>query len=159
MSRTALRSFIQRIHFYGGMFVGPFILVAALTGCLYAMAPTLEKVVYRDVMSVPAVENPVSLEEQIQAAQHEHPDMPVAQVWPATNPTDSTRVLASDDSIDESLQRTVFINPATAEVIGDYPTYSGLGEMPLRRWISSLHESFHLGKVGELYSELAASWL
>ena len=43
MSRTALRSFIQRIHFYGGMFVGPFILVAALTGCLYAMAPTLEK--------------------------------------------------------------------------------------------------------------------
>ena len=31
--------------------------------------------------------------------------------------------------------------------------------MPLRRWISSLHESFHLGKPGELYSELAASWL
>lgn len=159
MSRTALRPFIQRIHFYGGMFVGPFILVAALTSCLYAMAPTLEKVVYRDVMTVPAVEHPVSLEEQIQAAQHEHPDMPVSQVWPATSPTDSTRVLVSDDSIDESLQRTVLIDPATAKVIGDYPTYSGLGEMPLRRWISSLHESFHLGKVGELYSELAASWL
>lgn len=159
MSRTALRSFIQRIHFYGGMFVGPFILIAALTGCLYAMAPTLEKVVYHDVLTVPTVENPLSLEEQIQAAQHEHPDMPVTQVWPATTPTDSTRVLVSDESIDESLQRTVFIDPATAEVIGDYPTYSGLGEMPLRRWISSLHESFHLGKVGELYSELAASWL
>lgn len=159
MSRTALRSFIQRIHFYGGMFVGPFILIAALTGCLYAMAPSLEKVVYHDVLTVPTVENPLSLEEQIQAAQQEHPDMPVTQVWPATTPTDSTRVLVSDESIDESLQRTVFINPATAEVIGDYPTYSGLGEMPLRRWISSLHESFHLGKVGELYSELAASWL
>lgn len=141
------------------MFVGPFILIAALTGCLYAMAPTLEKVVYHDVLTVPTVENPLSLEEQIQAAQHEHPDMPVTQVWPATTPTDSTRVLVSDESIDESLQRTVFIDPATAEVIGDYPTYSGLGEMPLRRWISSLHESFHLGKVGELYSELAASWL
>lgn len=159
MSRTALRSFIQRIHFYGGMFVGPFILIAALTGCLYAVAPSLEKVVYHDVLTVPTVENPLSLEEQIQAAQHEHPDMPVTQVWPATTPTDSTRVLVSDESIDESLQRTVFIDPATAEVIGDYPTYSGLGEMPLRRWISSLHESFHLGKVGELYSELAASWL
>ncbi|MTE09721.1 PepSY domain-containing protein [Corynebacterium aurimucosum] len=159
MSRTALRSFIQRIHFYGGMFVGPFILIAALTGCLYAVAPSLEKVVYHDVLTVPTVENPLSLEEQIQAAQHEHPDMPVTQVWPATTPTDSTRVLVSDESIDESLQRTVFIDPATAKVIGDYPTYSGLGEMPLRRWISSLHESFHLGKVGELYSELAASWL
>ncbi|MHC2798834.1 PepSY-associated TM helix domain-containing protein [Corynebacterium hesseae] len=159
MSRTALRSFIQRIHFYGGMFVGPFILIAALTGCLYAVAPSLEKVVYHDVLTVPTVENPLSLEQQIQAAQHEHPDMPVTQVWPATTPTDSTRVLVSDESIDESLQRTVFIDPATAKVIGDYPTYSGLGEMPLRRWISSLHESFHLGKVGELYSELAASWL
>ena len=159
MSRTALRSFIQRIHFYGGMFVGPFILIAALTGCLYAVAPSLEKVVYHDVLTVPTVENPLSLEQQIQATQHEHPDMPVTQVWPATTPTDSTRVLVSDESIDESLQRTVFIDPATAKVIGDYPTYSGLGEMPLRRWISSLHESFHLGKVGELYSELAASWL
>lgn len=159
MSRTALRSFIQRIHFYGGMFVGPFILIAALTGCLYAVAPSLEKMVYHDVLAVPTVENPLSLEQQIQAAQQEHPDMPVTQVWPATTPTDSTRVLVSDESIDESLQRTVFIDPATAEVIGDYPTYSGLGEMPLRRWISSLHESFHLGRIGELYSELAASWL
>ena len=159
MSRTALRSFIQRIHFYGGMFVGPFILIAALTGCLYAVAPSLEKVVYHDVMTVPAVEKPVSLEEQIRAAQQEHPDMPVTQVWPATTPTDSTRVIVADPGIDESLQHTVFIDPATAKVIGDYPTYSGIGEMPLRRWISSLHESFHLGKPGELYSELAASWL
>ena len=141
------------------MFVGPFILIAALTGCLYAVAPSLEKVVYHDVMTVPAVEKPVSLEEQIRAAQQEHPDMPVTQVWPATTPTDSTRVIVADPGIDESLQHTVFIDPATAKVIGDYPTYSGIGEMPLRRWISSLHESFHLGKPGELYSELAASWL
>lgn len=159
MSRTALRSFIQRIHFYGGMFVGPFILIAALTGCLYALAPTLEKFAYRDVMTVEEVNNPVSLEDQISAAQKEHPDMPVSQVWPAESATDSTRVLVADPGIDESLQRTVFINPADGEVIGDYPTYSGLGEMPLRRWISSLHESFHLGQPGELYSELAASWL
>ncbi|WP_289298853.1 PepSY domain-containing protein [Corynebacterium guaraldiae] len=62
------------------MFVGPFILIAALTGCLYAVAPSLEKVVYHDVLTVPTVENPLSLEEQIQAAQHEHPDMPVTQV-------------------------------------------------------------------------------
>ena len=141
------------------MFVSPFILIAALTGCLYAVAPSLEKVVYHDVMTVPAVEKPVSLEEQIRAAQQEHPDMPVTQVWPATTPTDSTRVIVADPGIDESLQHTVFIDPATAKVIGDYPTYSGIGEMPLRRWMSSLHESFHLGKPGELYSELAASWL
>ena len=96
MSRTALRSFIQRIHFYGGMFVGPFILIAALTGCLYALAPTLENFAYRDVMTVEEVNNPVSLEDQISAAQKEHPEMPVSQVWPAESAKDSTRVLVAD---------------------------------------------------------------
>ncbi|WP_459610906.1 PepSY-associated TM helix domain-containing protein [Corynebacterium urogenitale] len=159
MNRTSLRSFIQRIHFYGGMFVGPFILVAALTGCLYAVAPTVEKVMYDDVMTVPAVSDPVSLEQQVQAAQQAHPGLAVTQVWPADKETDSTRVLLSDPSIDEAQDRAIFVDPANGQVIGDEPTYSGLGELPVRYWISQLHKNLHMGKVGELYSELAASWM
>lgn len=159
MSRMAFRSFIQRIHFYGGMFVGPFILVAALTGCLYAVAPTVEKVMYDHIMTVPAVSNPVSLEEQVRAAQQAHPGLAVSQVWPAETDTDSTRVLLSDPSIDEAQDRAVFVDPANAQVIGDEPTYSGLGELPVRYWISQLHKNLHMGEVGEIYSELAASWM
>ena len=159
MTRTSIRAFLLRIHFYGGMFVGPFILVAALTGCLYAIAPTLENITYRDSIKVAEVEHPVTLEKQVAAAEHAHPGLDVVQVWPANTPTDATRVLLADPSIGEEEDRAVFVNPADASVIDSQPTYSGLGELPLRHWISALHQDFHLGKPGELYSELAASWL
>src|SRR5690606_41652918 len=37
--------------------------------------------------------------------------------------------------------------------------YGNSGALPLRTWISMLHRHLHLGEVGRLYSELAASWL
>lgn len=159
MTRTSFRAFLLRIHFYGGMFVGPFILVAALTGCLYAIAPTLEKITYHDSTTVAEVTNPVPLEQQVAAAKRSRPGLDVKQVWPANSPKDSTRVLLSDPSIDENTDLAVFVNPADASVIDAKPSHSGLGELPLRHWISTLHKNFHLGKPGTLYSELAASWL
>src|SRR3546814_3422111 len=42
------RPLILRLHFYAGILIGPFILIAALSGGLYAMAPTIEKFVYSD---------------------------------------------------------------------------------------------------------------
>jgi uncharacterized iron-regulated membrane protein len=32
-----LKAFIARLHFYVGLFVGPFLLVAAITGVLYVL--------------------------------------------------------------------------------------------------------------------------
>lgn len=161
--RSGLPALTRRIHFYAGMFIAPFILVAALSGALYAVAPSLENAVYNDVLTVPVPEDgaeDVPLSGQIRAAQQVHPDMAVAQVWPSSTPEESTRILLEDDSLAETSQlRSVFVNPHDGTVIGDEPTYSGVGELPLRYWISSLHKSLHLGKVGELYAEVAASWL
>ncbi|BBE21344.1 hypothetical protein MN0502_02270 [Arthrobacter sp. MN05-02] len=57
-----------RIHFYAAIFVGPFLLIAALSGALYALTPQLERVVYADELT--ASDGPaVPLEQQIQAAQ------------------------------------------------------------------------------------------
>lgn len=92
ITRTSIRAFLLRIHFYGGMFVGPFILVAALTGCLYAIAPTLENITYRGSIKVAEVEHPLALEKQVAAAEHAHPGLDVVQVWPANTSTDSKRV-------------------------------------------------------------------
>ena len=44
------RPLILRLHFYAGILIGPFILIAALSGGLYAMAPTIEKFVYSDYL-------------------------------------------------------------------------------------------------------------
>ncbi len=47
----ALRKLVLRLHFYAGIFVAPFLVVAAISGGLYAIAPTLEQFVYRDYLT------------------------------------------------------------------------------------------------------------
>lgn len=156
---NGLKALIRRLHFYAGMFIAPFILVAALSGAAYALAPSMENLVYGDILKVQPAEQSVPLQQQVDNALASQPEMTVAQVWPATKPEDSTRVLIVDESLGEERLRSVFVDPGNGEVIGSEPSYSGLGELPLRRVISSLHESLMLGAPGEMYSELAASWL
>lgn len=153
------RALLARLHFYAGLFVAPFIIIAALSGALYALAPTLEKFVYQDQISATETATPRPLGTQLEAALDYAPNLEVTEVWPAVESTVATRVLFADPSLPDGLQRVVFVDPADASVNGDLTSYSGLGELPLRSWISGLHRGLHLGPVGELYSELAASWL
>lgn len=44
--RDELRELTLRLHFYVGLFIAPFLLVAAATGILYALTPQIEQVVY-----------------------------------------------------------------------------------------------------------------
>lgn len=156
---TQLRAILARVHFYAGVFVAPFLLIAALSGALYAVAPTLEKLVYHDQITAPPSSTVLPLEQQTAAAQAQFPGLDVVQIWPADQPGTATRILFADDSLEDGLERAVFVDPGTATVQGDLSSYSGLGELPVRRWISSLHRDLHLGPPGEVYSELAASWL
>lgn len=41
---------IRRLHFYAGILVAPFLIIATITGGLYAVAPTAERVVYRHLL-------------------------------------------------------------------------------------------------------------
>ena len=59
--RSGLPALTRRIHFYAGLFVAPFIFVAALSGAIYAVAPSLENLVYRDVLTVEAEPGDVPL--------------------------------------------------------------------------------------------------
>ena len=40
---SGLRPLVLRLHFYVSLFVGPFLLVAALTGLAYTLTPQLER--------------------------------------------------------------------------------------------------------------------
>lgn len=152
---------LRRLHFYAGILIGPFILIAALTGAAYAISPTLEKLVYADQLSVPATDDPLPLADQIDAANTviAGSDSTLSAVRPAPEPGDTTRVMYSDPSLGESESRAIFVDPATAEVVGDLTAYGTSGALPLRTWIDQMHRSLHLGDVGRFYSELAASWL
>ena len=151
---------LRRLHFYAGLLVGPFILVAATSGALYALTPALEQVVYDHELHAPVTGTSLPLGEQIAAAQdHIGGDAVLAAVRPAPEPGDTTRVMFGQDGLGSSETRAIFVDPGTGEVRGDLVAYGSSGSLPLRTWISNLHRSLHLGDPGRLYSELAASWL
>ncbi|WP_151773814.1 PepSY-associated TM helix domain-containing protein [Streptomyces abyssomicinicus] len=156
-SRQGLRGLIVRLHFYAGVFVAPFLFVAALTGLLYAFTPQLDQVVYGDWLTVEQVgDAPRPLAEQVEAARVSHPEGALASVVTLPGPEDTTRVVFSSPEWGEN-QHTVFVNPYTAEVKGELTTW--WGATPVTAWLDEFHRSLHLGEYGTLYSELAASWL
>ncbi|MCM6776279.1 PepSY domain-containing protein [Nocardia sp. CDC159] len=149
----------MRLHFYAGVFVAPFVLIAALTGALYAISPTIEAIVNRDLLHVDSTGPARPLSEQIAAAVAVQPNLTLAAVAPAQDAGDTTRIIFSDPSLGESERRAVFVDPATARPVGSSVVYGSSGALPMRTWIDVLHRDLHLGEPGRLYSELAASWL
>jgi uncharacterized iron-regulated membrane protein len=157
--RGWFRAFLLRLHFYAGILAGPFLLVAAVSGGLYAITPQLEQALYAKELHVPAVANPLPLSAQVKAAIGSAGGATPVTVRPAPGAEDTTRVLFADPSLGESEYRTIFVNPGTGEIRGDLTTYGSSGALPVRAWISNLHRSLNLGEPGRVYSELAASWL
>ncbi|MDQ1207066.1 PepSY domain-containing protein [Microbacterium sp. SORGH_AS_0862] len=153
-------SLLLRLHFYAGLLVGPFILVAATSGALYAIAPTLDELFYGHELHAPATATSLSLAEQIIAAEtYAGEGAVLTAVRPAPEPGDTTRVMFAGDDLGASESRAVFVDPGTGEIRGDLTAYGTSGSLPVRTWISNLHRNLHLGEPGRLYSELAASWL
>lgn len=153
---------LKRLHFYAGLFIGPFILIAALSGAAYALTPQLEKVLYAEQLNARSDGPPLPLAEQITAA-HRYAgpgaESSLAAVRPAPEPGATTRVMYHDPELGPSEHRAVFVDPCSGEVLGDLTVYGTSGALPLRNWIDQLHRGLHLGDAGRLYSELAASWL
>ncbi|MES5817631.1 PepSY domain-containing protein [Streptomyces sp. RG80] len=160
-SWAPLRPLVLRLHFYAGLFVAPFLLVAACTGLLYAASFQAEKIIYADEMTVSEVgATKLPISEQVDAARKAHPEGAVAAVRPSPADDATTRVLLSGvKGVDADHTLAVFVDPYTAKVEGALEQYGSTGALPLRTWISELHRNLHLGETGRLYSEFAASWL
>ncbi|MEU5726684.1 PepSY domain-containing protein [Micromonospora sp. NPDC047738] len=157
---SLLRPLVLRLHFYAGVLVAPFLLVAAVSGGLYALSPQVERVVYADLLEAPSVASSarVPLAEQVAAATKVSTVRGLVAVRPAPE-GGTTRVLFDDGTMAESYRHAVFVDPTTGAVLGQEKVYGTSGSLPVRSWIDQLHRSLHLGEVGRLYSELAASWL
>ncbi|WP_435187711.1 PepSY-associated TM helix domain-containing protein [Streptomyces sp. bgisy126] len=156
---SALRPLLLRVHFYAGVLVAPFLLVAALSGLLYALSFQAEKVVYAHELEVPVGDTTLPLSRQVDLAREANPDGTVTAVWPGAEPGATTRVLMADPDAPEGTSLAVFVDPYTGDVRGQLPSYGSSGALPLRTWIDGLHRDLHLGDFGRNYSELAASWL
>ncbi|MCV7066768.1 PepSY domain-containing protein [Mycolicibacterium farcinogenes] len=158
----SIRPLLVRLHFYAGVFVGPFILIAAVTGLLYALIPQIDTFVHRHELTVEQVGSQrLPLADQIAAARHAHPEGTVESIRPpaAADETTQIRLLVGPEfkDIPPEYSRTVFVDPYTGEVRGALTTYGQW--MPVRAWFDELHRNLHLGAFGRNYSELAASWM
>jgi uncharacterized iron-regulated membrane protein len=158
--RHELRPLLLRVHFYAGVFVAPFLLVAATTGLLYTVTPEVEQLVHHQELTARAAPGatPLPLDRQVDAALAGQPVGTVGEIRPSPTPGGTTRVSFDHvPGVRADHEWTVFVDPYTARVRGALPTF---GEwLPVRDWFDELHRTLHLGPVGEVYSEVAASWL
>lgn len=151
---------LSRLHKFAGVIIAPFLIVAALSGFLYALAPTFEPWIYHDEVTATAQGSPRSLDEQIAAAQRQHPDGTLVRVEPSEDPQETTRVLFDDSTApNSSYTHAVFVDPVDLHITGELQQYGGSRALPFRTWASNGHRTLWLGEPGRLYAELAASWL
>ncbi|CCP08395.1 PepSY-associated TM helix domain-containing protein [Erwinia amylovora] len=158
--RSGLPALLRRLHFDIGLFIAPFIFIAAFTGTLYVMTPQLEKVLYQRQLltSSSGADQPLSAQ-VARASEFIGADAKIAAVRPAPQQGETTRVMFYRADLGPSETRAVFIDPKTLEVRGVMTVYGTSGILPLRTWLDYLHRNLLLGDVGRVYSELAASWL
>jgi uncharacterized iron-regulated membrane protein len=156
---AVLRPVVLRIHFYAGVLVAPFLAVLCLTGLAYVFSPQFNDLVYADELLVgPHAGAPRPLDEQVAAALAAHPEGTLSSINVEADPGRTTGVvLAVPGLTEQELERTVYVDPYTAEVRGSLDTW--WDTPPLQTTLDALHRNLLLGEPGRVYSELAASWL
>ncbi|MFD9248043.1 PepSY domain-containing protein, partial [Streptomyces sp. NPDC059556] len=112
---SALRPLVLRLHFYAGVLIAPFLLVAAASGLLYALSYQAEKVVYAHELEVPVGDATLPLSRQVDIAREANPDGTVTAVWPGAEPGATTRVLMADPDVPEDASLAVFVDPYTGD--------------------------------------------
>lgn len=159
-STQAIMHLLRRLHFYIGLFIGPFIFVAALTGTLYVLTPQLENKLYAQQLFTSASGEDRPLSQQVASALHHMgAEAHIVAVRPAPSAGETTRVMFRDAKAGPSETHAVFIDPKTLEIRGELTAYGTSGILPFRTWLDYLHRNLLLGEFGRNYSELAASWL
>ena len=158
--KAPLVTLIARLHFYIGLFVGPFIFIAAFTGVIYVVTPAAENYVYKNQLTTDSRGEFHSLADQIAAARASLPeDLALEAVRSSIGEGHTSRVLFKNPSLYGSELQTVFVDPVTLAVKGHFATYGTSGILPLRIKLDYLHRQLLVGEPGRYYSELAASWL
>ncbi|MBP2169628.1 putative iron-regulated membrane protein [Erwinia toletana] len=159
-NRQALLHLLRRLHFYIGLFIGPFILVAALTGTLYVLTPQLENHLYAQQLFTSSTGEDRPLSQQVtRAIDYLGSDAQIVAVRPAPTSGETTRVMFRDEQAAASETHAVFVDPKTLAIRGELRVYGTSGVLPFRTWLDYLHRNLLLGEFGRNYSELAASWL
>ncbi len=155
-----LLQFLRRLHAFVGIFIGPFIIIASITGALYGVSFAIENWLYQDILTVSESKTHQGLASQVERANGiVGSEGKLLAIRPAPTQNETSRILYTSEKLGSSEYRTIFLDPATLEVKADIVTYGSTGALPLRTTIDKLHRDLLFGESGRWYSELAATWL
>jgi uncharacterized iron-regulated membrane protein len=122
---------LLRLHFYAGILVGPFILIAAVSEAMYAATPQLEQAIYAEELHVPTSQTSVPLADQIEAAQAVvRNEGSLVAVRPAPYNGDTTRVMFTEEGLGEGETRAIFITPPTPRCAATTPRTAPAAPFP-----------------------------
>lgn len=142
---------VWRWHFYAGIFVIPFMIMLSVTGIIYLFKPQLDALIYRELLFVAAGQNKtVSADEQLKKVREKYPASIVKSYTP---PASIERSSQFDITTSDKRNLFVFVNPYTAQVLGDYDADNNL-----QNYAVLLHGELMIGRFGDYVIELAACW-
>ena len=131
------RQLIFQLHLWSALTVGVVLLVVALTGSLMVFRPELDPSFNRGLFSVVPGRTPLALDDLVAAAQRSHLEAKVDYVRLTREPGATVQVAFADKQV-------VFLDPATAAVLGRRGRYEGFFGR-CEQW----HRFLLLGKVGK----------
>jgi len=151
---AALYRAVWRWHFIAGLLVLPFVFLLAVTGAVYLFKDEINDAAYPALRTVEAQGAQLAPSRLVAAALEAHPGE-VAAYAPAAAPDRSAEV---DIRGADGLKTTVYVNPYTAEVLGDQ-WESGPAGSPVMHLVRRLHSLDYVGWFGNRLIELAAGWM
>lgn len=176
---TLVRRLLWRLHGWAGLIIAPLAVFAALTGLLYTVSPQIEAWRHAALDRVPVTGPAQPLDAQLAAAREAAPGRAWRSLVTAQAPGATTQVVfgpagaghahgaadaapavagagqgASAAGRDAGTGLVVYVDPATARVVGSLPEHGRF-----KAWASRLHSSALQGDAWRWPLELAASWM
>lgn len=141
---------VWRCHFYAGLFVIPFVIILSITGIIYLFKPQLDAFIYRDLLFVTPQSQTVGADAQLKAVSAKYPGSAVTSF---TVPFEADRSSQFDVVTNDGKGLSVFVDPFSGTVLGDYETNKSLAN-----YAFGIHGELMMGKWGDHIVELVASW-
>jgi uncharacterized iron-regulated membrane protein len=148
-STVSFYNLAWRWHFYAGLFVIPFMIMLAVTGCIYLFKPQLDNLLYSDLMQVRPGTQALTADQQLEKVRQAYPQVAVSQYLP---PADAGRSAQFVVTLDDR-KTNLFLDPYSGQVLGTQDAENNLQAIS-----RSLHGTLLIGTVGDRLIELAAGW-
>jgi uncharacterized iron-regulated membrane protein len=154
--RSAFYRAVWRWHFYAGLFAIPVIVLLCLSGIVYLFRPQLDGLMYGHLRNVPVGHDQTTYQRQLDAVNEAYQGAFVVSALP---PPETGRSTQFDIVTEAGDNRSVYVNPYTAQVIGSRDNDRNPVQIALL-----LHGSLMTGswlgseKWGDRFLEIVAGW-